>query len=210
MIGRLLLGALSAAVVLMIWGFLSWVVMPPEAVVFSSVDNESAFSEQLVSTLQQSGSYRIPMPPHKNEGEGSDAFETFLERHRSGPTALLFISMKGSDPLSPRIFLMGFGHYFLSTLLVGLILLLAKEGLETYMSRAIMVAGMGLFASVSTNLSPPIWWQVPWAFHVYTAIFGFIGWLLAGLVLAAIVRPAKRHGFSDQSKPLWKRALDMD
>jgi hypothetical protein len=55
--------------------------------------------------------------------------------------------------------------------------------------RVLLVALMGLFGFVSISISYWNWYGFPTDFTVAEAITEVVGWLLAGLVMAAIVRP---------------------
>ena len=50
---------------------------------------------------------------------------------------------------------------------------------------------IGVFATVAVTIAKPIWFFHPWPAVLYEAAFQVIGWLLAGVVLALLVRPAK-------------------
>jgi hypothetical protein len=43
---------------------------------------------------------------------------------------------------------------------------------------------------VAILFANPVWWHHPWKFTLDQAFFAGVGWLLAGIVLAAIIRPA--------------------
>lgn len=38
----------------------------------------------------------------------------------------------------------------------------------------------------------PIWWHLPWPFHLVSAVYDVTAWFVAGLVLAAFIRPPLR------------------
>ncbi len=60
-----------------------------------------------------------------------------------------------------------------------------------YVGRVVVVTLMGVFGFVSINISYWNWYGFPTDFTVGAALDEIIGWFLGGLVLAAIVRPAK-------------------
>ena len=92
-----------------------------------------------------------------------------------------------------------------------LLLLVALPALESYARRVAFVCGLGVFAAVAVRLSEPILWHLPWGHFLHGATYDAASWLVAGLVLGAIVKPPRGvvH-LTDPSKPLWKRALDVD
>lgn len=209
MLLRLLLGALLSAVVLMLWGFVYWVVLAAPGGALRAAPEDAYLGETLRRALPESGTYYFPAPLHAPGADPEAAMEAFRRRNLAGPTGMVMIRREGSDPMSPRILLLGFGHFFGSSLLAGLLMVLVMPALDTYLHRLVFVIGLGVFAAVAIRLSDPIWWRLPWGHPVYTALYNVIGWALAGLVLAAVVHPPRGYRLTDQRKPLWKRALDV-
>jgi len=107
--------------------------------------------------------------------------------------------------------LLGLAHFFVSALMAAILLRMVMSVLTGYLGRVFFVFLLGVFAALTVRLSDPIWWNLPWDFFVHGAVMTVINWLLAGLVLAMIVKP--QQGFvheTDPNRPLWKRALDVD
>jgi hypothetical protein len=70
-------------------------------------------------------------------------------------------------------------------------LLMSLPSLPTYGRRVLLVVLAGTFAGVVVELSRPIWFYHPWGFALFGALFQVTAWLLAGLAMAAILKP---HG----------------
>src|SRR5207253_2009846 len=94
----------------------------------------------------------------------------------------------GVEPMAPSQFVQGFVHYFASALLAGAILALMAKSRPTYLGRVGLVFLVGLFATVSIQLSAPIWFYHPWNYHLLTSLYDVVGGLLIGLVQGAVVR----------------------
>ena len=60
-----------------------------------------------------------------------------------------------------------------------------------YLGRVLVVTSMGIFGFVSILVSYWNWYGFPTDFTIGAALDEVIGWFLGGLVLAAIVRPAR-------------------
>ena len=88
-------------------------------------------------------------------------------------------------------FAMGFGHYFVSALLMAVLLQLASPGLGGYLPRVLFVTLAGVFAAVAITLGDPIFLHQPWKTPLYFAAFYVVSWFVAGIVLGAIVRPSR-------------------
>lgn len=212
MVVRVLLGAVLSALALMLWGFVFWVVLSAPGGEVRAVPDELAVTEFLYRALPQSGTYVFPTRPQPDNGRDEvRVLEAYRQRQIAGPVGLLHINRGGADPLSPRTYVRGFAQAFAATLLAAVLMLAAMPVLETFVQRAAFVFGLGLFAAVAVRLYEPIWWHLPWGHFVHSAAYHVAGWLIAGIVLAAIVRPPRGAvHMTDPSKPLWKRALDVD
>lgn len=205
MLWRWLLGGVLSAVVLMGWGFLYWVVLSAPGEAPARLPQE----QQVVAVLRGSVPSGVYYFPGLQEGGDMSGFQDFRQRHALGPTGMLMISQQGSDPMAPRVFATGFAHFLVSALLAGALLWAMLPLMERYWRRVGFVLTLGLFAAVAVKLAEPIWWHLPWGFHLRTAVFTVVGWLLAGMVLAALLRPHRGlQSLQDTGKPLWKRALD--
>ncbi|HLT46236.1 MAG TPA: hypothetical protein VK002_03335 [Rubricoccaceae bacterium] len=175
----LLLGAFLAALVLFVWGFVVWALMPVDP--FTRIADEAAVSAALLEQLPATGYYLLP-------GDDSD-MDAYVARHREGPLALITFRREGADPLAASGFVLGFLHMLVSMLLLGLVLRAAVPRLHTYGARVTFVAFVGLLVGVWAHLGEPIWWHQPWSLPLLTAAHDVIGFALAGLVLARFVRP---------------------
>ncbi|HYE97034.1 MAG TPA: hypothetical protein VD962_12570 [Rubricoccaceae bacterium] len=177
----LLLGAVLAAVVLFLFGFVVWGLMPVDP--FSTVSDEPALSQTLVQVLPASGVYLLP-----DEGDTEEEFAAATEAMRRGPLAMVFFRREGVEPMAPAVFALGFLHMFVTALLLGLVLRQAAPALPSYGARVAFVALLGLTAAVWARLGEPIWWHFPWGFHLLYFFSDLLSWTLAGLVLARFVR----------------------
>ena len=81
---------------------------------------------------------------------------------------------------------------FLATILCGLIaasILSATVG--SLRCRATMVAMMGFFTWLAISVSQWTWYHFPFSFIALDAIDQVIGWLLAGFLMAKMIKPAQ-------------------
>lgn len=191
MTARVLLGSLLATIVLMVWGFICWGLLSDQLGIVSRVADEPALMNVLDQALPESGVYFFPV-------DGWDSADQAIKgewtrRHTEGPMGMIFLNNPGVAP-SPLVFLKGFLHYFVSTLLAAGILLFAQRAVPRYGQRVTLVVLIALFAVVLVALSPSIWWYHPWSYSLYLAVTTVIGWFLAGLVLAYFVKPESQYG----------------
>ncbi len=168
---RILVASLVAAIALFFFGFLWWGLLMP-AVQPASVITDQALVEKMSSSLNESAVYFYPDPAV----EPGDA---------SGPMAILYFNIDLPD--MGKMMGMGFGHMFVTALLVTLFV--ASQKLSSFAARLKLVFGLGLFVALWADVGNMIWWRHPpqWtAFHVAYDVFS---WLLAGAIIAAIIKP---------------------
>jgi hypothetical protein len=160
--------------------FADWAMKP--------VPNEEAVTGALKTNLPESGVYFAPFP---GQAATPEAQEAAVKRLHEGPLVEVIYRKSGVDAMSPSYFAAGYAHLALSALLAAVLLSLAAPALRSYLARVGFAALLGCFAAFTLNLSDIIWFHHPWQFPVMMAAFNASGWLLAALVLGAIVRPAR-------------------
>lgn len=183
---RVLLAGFAASLVMMVWGTFFWMVLPEVMHPIKAAPNEDSALALLARELPVSGVYVLPYPPK----DLSD--KAFVEKHTAGPIVQVFYRTTGVHPLNNRLMLNGWLHAFLSTVLLAGLVRMARQGLRSYQKRWIFVTLTGAFATIAIEGLYPIWWHHPWGFHVAIMFNQIVGWMLAGLVIAGIVK-AKRH-----------------
>ena len=114
--------------------------------------------------------------------------EEFVARHKAGPIGTVFLRKQGSDPLSPATIVVGLVHNFVSSLIVGALLVMALPALASFGKRVLFVAVVGAFAAFTVGLSTPIWLQHPWGYSLFNAAHIVSAWSIAGLILAKAIR----------------------
>jgi len=184
---RLLVAAFAAAVVLMIWGFLYWTVNPWSRQVLRGIEGEDAVIETLRNAIPETGVYFMP-----SEGMTSEtSHESFVEKHERGPIIRLMFRSQGADPMAPSVFILGFIHFFLSAFVMAMIVMKVQPLLPGFRKRLDFIVLIALFAVLFIDWSDPVWMYTPTSYAWFLTVYHVVGWLLAGSVIAAIVRPAK-------------------
>lgn len=174
--GRLITGAVLAAIAMFIWGFLYFTVNPMARAVFQRAPDDAAAQAALLEVLPETGTYVIP-------GNMEDE-AAFAELHEAGPIAFVHYTGEGRPVMSSHVLLYGFLHMLITALLIGWLLRMAAPGLPGYGARVGFVALAGLTASVFTHIGAIIWWSLPAGWFVFAAVYDLTAWIVAGLVLA--------------------------
>ena len=149
--------------------------------------DEGAVLAALKGNLQAPGLYFFPGMDMTKEMT-KEQREAWTARYRAGPAGLLLYHPNGREPMEPKQLIIE----FLSTVLCALIaasILSATVG--SVRCRATMVAMMGLFTWLAISISQWNWYGFPFSFIAVDAIDQVIGWLLAGLLMARMIKPAQ-------------------
>ena len=177
---KIALGSLLATVAVFVWGAVFWMNPLPYSFL-GKTPNDAAVGKALLAQFPATGSYFIP-------GQYNDQ-KTQTDLCKAGAIATVHIQREGSDMMPPQMFVMGFLHDLVTVILIGWLLRKALPSLGGYCSRVCFVAMAGLAAGFFCELTTSIWTFVPWALPLINTVYIFTAWLVAGLVLAAFVKP---------------------
>lgn len=189
---RVFVGGLLAAVVVFAYLMASWMVFDFHRGTILPLPESwrDAFAAQ--EPIVQSGVYAEPMPPEPDPAaspeETQRRLDEFLARHRRGPLVTVFYRREGAEPFSPLLLVQGFGLDVIAAWIAGLILFLGRAAFYSYPQRVVVVALMGAFTAVVAHGGYFVWMSFEWGFTLAMACDVIVSWLLAGLVLAAIVK----------------------
>lgn len=184
---RVFLGSLAAAVLIFFWGFLYWTVIAMVISPWTAIPGDDDVVATLKEALPEKGVYMYPWV-EKSEADQAESAERFEKARQEGPFVQIVYDPAGV-PASDmgKVMGMGFLHMFGSALLCSL-LLAAAEPLCCYQYRVCFVVGIGLFASFWIGGANVVWWHHPVRHTILMAGYSIVAWLLAGLVIGAIVK----------------------
>lgn len=191
---RILLAGLAGAVVVFVWGMLVWMALPLHDQSVRRLPDEEAVAQALSEQELATGLYVLPsMPEHDADSSAEEAArvnEQWMERHREGPVASIFYKRRGGEPMSAGVLGAGLAIDFLAALIAAYLVSLC-DGCRHYLPRVGVVALLGVFAALVTHVAYWNWMAFPLDHTIAMTVDVVIGWILAGLVVAAIVRPGK-------------------
>ena len=119
--------------------------------------------------------------------------DAWTAKFKAGPSGLLLLQPKGGEPMEPRQLVIEFLSTMLCAILAATIL---ATTIGSVTSRAIVVAMMGLFGWLAISVSQWNWYHFPFRFIALDLMDQSIGWLLAGFVIAKLVKPIQPHAGS--------------
>jgi hypothetical protein len=180
-----LLGALLGGLVVFLWGAVAhMVLLSPGAAGIHGLPQEEHVVSALKGALLEPGFYAFPWTESADPSAEEEA--AWEARYRAGPTGVVIYQPSGAEPLSARQLATELASNVLGALLAALVL--RSSGLG-YAGRVLLVASLGLFAWLAIDVSYWNWYRFPTAFARAGLLDAVVGWLLAGLVLAYVVKP---------------------
>lgn len=192
--GRVILAAIVGAVIYYVWQMLAWMVLPIHGPTVAALPDENAVRALLTSQDLDTGVYIVPF----GDGESmADPESEFTKNHQAGPIFSIFYTAEGSEPMPPDLMLKGFLNDLAAALVVSWMLLCASGCCQSYVGRVLYVTGFGVFLALTAHVSYMIWMRFPQDYTMMFVIDAVVGWFLAGLGIAAIVKPSAQPKSGD-------------
>jgi hypothetical protein len=187
---RILIAGVVGGIVMFVWGAVSHMVLPIGEMGLDSLPNEDALMSAMKSSIPGAGMYFFPgMDMHEEMSKEEEA--AWTAKYKAGPTGLVVYHPGGEDALAPTMLV----KELLSNVACALIAasIVSSAG-GAFGKRVKIVAMLGLFAWFSISVSHWIWYRFPAAYAVGELLDQAIGWTLAGLAIAKIVKPSSPAG----------------
>lgn len=185
---KILVGAIVGGIVAFLWSTIIHVVLPIGEAGIKVLPEEAAVVSAMRGAIYEPGLYFFPgmdMSHHPTPAE-QEAWEA---KYRSGPRGILVYHPEGAAPMAPGYLLTEVGSDLFAALIASFLLSHVVAG---FGRRVLLTGALGLFAWLVMSVSHWNWYGFPGSFVMAEATDQVVGWLLAGLALAAIVKPAAR------------------
>jgi hypothetical protein len=183
---RVMLGGLLAGVVVFFWGAVSHMALPLGTMGIHQIPNEDGMLAAFRGSITAPGVYFFPGLDHSKPASKSET-EAVYAKIKQGPTGILVIHPEGGEAMSPRQLGTELATNVGCALLAAWLLTHVVSG---YARRVLFVTLLGVFGFVTVSVPYWNWYGFSTDFTAAEAIDQIVGWFLAGLILAAIVRPA--------------------
>lgn len=188
---RIFLAGLAGAVVYYVWGMACWMALPIHTPTIRAIPNEAAATELLTGQSLETGVYTAPFATPE---EMADANSPFFTKHRQGPIYSIYYQAEGMEPMGPGTLAAGFVIDLFAALIASCMLYSAAGGCccQGYWARVGFISGFGVFVALIGHVSYMNWMYFPLDYTIGFVIDVVVGWFLAGLAIAAIVKPANK------------------
>lgn len=181
MMKKFLLAPAVAALAMFAWGFLFWGAphhLPYKAL--TPLPDEAAAGAALTKIFPVSGSYLLPSML-------SDATKQ-AELMERGPIATVHFLKSGRPMMSPALLGKGYLHEFMVALVLVFMLDASGQAFRGFGCRVRFCGTIGLLVALY-DYGNAIWWNHSIAWVTMQAVYDFIAFFVAGLVLGKILTP---------------------
>jgi hypothetical protein len=170
--------ALAGGLILFVWGFISWMVLPWHQMSYNSFKDEKQVQQVIKNNANGEGIYILPHCCNK------DAKELSALR-KEGPTMFACVRMTGYH-MGAKPVVISLITQILGAALIAWMLMQLKT--KEYKSKVLFVTAAGFFVGLMGVVPSWNWWGFPLGYTVVMWLDLIIGWFLAGLAMASLVR----------------------
>ncbi|MCS6976978.1 MAG: hypothetical protein NZM31_08235 [Gemmatales bacterium] len=201
MILRILVAGILGGAVMFLWGFVAHTVLQFDSSI-KGIPNEDELTSLLRQNLAERGLYQFPYAD-PSQLKAGDNWEAYVTKFRKGPTGLLvYVPSHENDPMAPEYLIAEGVVCFALATLAAMLLAQAAPALQSYVMRIFFLFLIGLIAGIAVPFRNWIWWEYPSDYVMLQAAEQAVGFFLAGLIIAAIVRrPAPASSSATPAPP---------
>ncbi|MEM7245629.1 MAG: hypothetical protein AAF533_09810 [Acidobacteriota bacterium] len=182
---RIAVATVVGALILFIWGYLTWVAVPLHMPTINALPNEAAVTTALTSQNIETGAYVIPWSNDSSDWENPES--QWHKNHLAGPLYTIYYHRDGDQVMSPKIFAGGFIIDIIAAFIAAMLLHLALPLPKGYLGRVGFVAAIGLLMAVYAHGGYWNWMRFPTDYTVAWVLDLAIGWTLVGLAFGKII-----------------------
>ncbi len=181
---RILLAALAGAAAMFVWTAIAHMATPLGRTGFSEIPNEQAVLHTMNDSIgAKPGLYIFPW----TDPNDSKAMEKYAAMAKVNPSGMLLYRGPGQDmgdnmtPMLIKEFLKQFAQSLIAAWIVSMIA-------ASFITRAGVVAAIGVSAAIATNVSYWNWYGFPFDYTMAQIVIEVVSAIVAGLAIAAVLR----------------------
>jgi hypothetical protein len=186
---RIILAGLLGGLALFAWEFVAHMLFPLGEAGVKGLANEQAIMTAVKDNIKDPGFYIFPAPedrPGMTGEQKRQAMDRMAQRWRTGPAGIMVVHPGGFDSLASTQLLTQFGSDIVTMLIAAMVLSLVAAG---YGQRVLLTGLMGLLPGFQSEVPLWNWYGFPAAYLLAQVTVHLVGFLVAGLVLAKMVKP---------------------
>jgi hypothetical protein len=186
--GRIVLGGVVGGIVIFFWGFVAHMLLPLGEMGLQSIPDEAALAAAMKTDVREAGLYFVP-GRDMSKSQSQEEMEAHAAKIAKGPYGFMVIYPNGRDVSLAKRLPIEFATNVGCALLAAILVSQLRSG---FVVRVACVTLVGILASVMTLVPYWNWYGFPTDFTLAQIAENTVGWFLAGLVLAAILRPSPK------------------
>lgn len=189
--GKKLLAGVLGGLAFFFWSFVAHDVLPLGKAGIKEIPNEPTVLAAMKANMPEDGLYLLPglgIPENATRAQQAAAMEARMHKVETGPSG--FLAYHPSLQFSfGKALVVELGTNILQVLLA--VILLGQTRIVNFVGRWRFITIAGFMAAISTNVSYWNWYGFPGNYtlaYICTVAMGFV---FAGLVAAALVKPVQ-------------------
>lgn len=182
---KIIIAGIIGGIVITIWGFVAWMGLNFHKDTMKGCPEDEIFSHIFVNSMKDEGVYVIPAMPDSHTEATQKAYQ---EKIKSGPIATIFFRPSGGDPTMTKDIIVGTIFNIIAAMLAAWILSRSTASKQSYFARVSFVGVLAIFATITIHISNWNWMYFPLKYTTAMAADLIIGWVLAGLIIAAFIK----------------------
>ena len=183
---KILLGGVVGGLVIFFWGYVSHMLLPIGEMGLRTIPNEDDLIAAIKKDVREPGLYFVP-GWDMSKSQSQEEMQAHMDKVSKGPYGYMVIYPNGRDPSLGKRLPIELGTNVVCALLAAILVTQLRPG---FIVRVACVTLVGILASIMTLVPYWNWYGFPTDFTLAQIVHHTVGWFLAGLVLALIVRPA--------------------
>ncbi|HET8890285.1 MAG TPA: hypothetical protein VFQ41_15395 [Candidatus Angelobacter sp.] len=186
-----LLAAVLGGLAFFLWSYVAHDLLPLGKTGVKEVPNEQTVLDSMKANMPEHGLYLLPgigLPENATRAQQSAAMEARMHKVETGPSGLLVYHPSLNFSFGKAL-MVELGTNMFQVLLA--VLLLGQTRIINFVGRWRFITIAGFLSAISTNISYWNWYGFPGNYtlaYICTVAMGFV---FAGLVAAAIVKPVQ-------------------
>jgi hypothetical protein len=189
MMGKKILAAVLGGLAFFFWSYVAHDVLPLGKAGIKEIPNEQAVLASMKTNMPEQGLYFLPglgLPENATRAQQAAAMEARMRKVETGPSGLLVYHPSLNFSFGKAL-VIELGTNILQVLLA--VILLSQTNLTGFGARWRFLSLIGILAAISTNISYWNWYGFPTTYTLAYICTVALGFVIAGLVAAAIVKP---------------------
>jgi len=181
MMQKLVKCAIVGGLILFVWGWISWAVLPWQKIQILKFRDEQKVAKAIMDNAAESGLYVLPntLNLHKDSLE----MEIAKENMRQGPFIFTSVCKDGRNPNMFPLVVKGLILKIIAAFLVGWLLMQTKLDFN---KRVVFVTVVGVIIAMMMTIPNAIWYCFPTGYTLAVMVEGVVGWFFAGIALAKL------------------------